>query len=306
MRVSIEITTNLKNKTNVTIYSIAIFILSYENLPIQKITDQSRYDIKWYVHVVCYFISNDLSTMVSNSPRVDFASIVTVGETRWMRLETLSYLVDASSSSPVDSSSTAIRKWDRAVRTTKRSEDAIDAVFILAILRHSSRSSLSSLGDEIVCVRQFRPAIDAYTLELPAGLIDDGEDPVMAAIRELREETGYVGTVDLVKGDDKVVILPTFLSPGLSNESACLVRIHVDINEEINSQVYNDYNKGITQTDSMEVSERERKLATVLFPFHRLLNALELYLIHHSDVKLYTGLHTLAVGLAMGDLKSAK
>lgn len=44
--------------------------------------------------------------------------------------------------------------------------------------------------------------------------------------------TGYVGTFDLVKGDDKVVILPTFLSPGLSNELACLVRIHVDMNEE--------------------------------------------------------------------------
>lgn len=208
-----------------------------------------------------------------------------------MRLETLSYLVDASSSSSVDSSTmTTMRKWDRAVRTTKRSEDAIDAIFILAIIRHSYSSSLSPSGDEIVCVRQFRPAID--------GLIDDGEDPAMAAIRELKEETGYVGTV-LAKGREGHVIMPTFLSPGLSNESACLVRIHVDMNEEINSQVYNDYKKGITQTDSMEASERERKLATVLFPFQGFLNALELYLNQHSDVKLYTGLHSLAVGMAM-------
>ena len=236
-------------------------------------------------------------------PRVDFASCVTVGETRWMRLETLSYLVDASSSSSVDSSTmTTMRKWDRAVRTTKRSEDAIDAVFILAIIRHSSSSSLSPSGDEIVCVRQFRPAIDAHALELPAGLIDDGEDPAMAAIRELKEETGYVGTV-LANGRDGHVIMPTFLSPGLSNESACLVRIHVDMNEEINSQVYNDYKNGITQTDSMEASERERKLATVLFPVQGFLNALELYLNQHSDVKIYTGLHTLAVGMAMGDLE---
>ena len=33
------------------------------------------------------------------------------------------------------------------------------------------------------------------TLELPAGLIDPGESPAAAAVRELKEETGYTATV---------------------------------------------------------------------------------------------------------------
>ena len=45
----------------------------------------------------------------------------------------------------------------------------------------------------VVLVRQARPAIGAELLELPAGLIDRGEEPLAAARRELREETGLHG-----------------------------------------------------------------------------------------------------------------
>lgn len=45
---------------------------------------------------------------------------------------------------------------------------------------------------EFVLVRQFRPAVETVTLELPAGLIDAGGTAEDTAIRELREETGFV------------------------------------------------------------------------------------------------------------------
>ncbi|HEY0864278.1 MAG TPA: NUDIX hydrolase [Lacunisphaera sp.] len=45
----------------------------------------------------------------------------------------------------------------------------------------------------LVLVRQFRYGIDDFSVEIPGGVIDLGEDPVAAGVRELREETGYVG-----------------------------------------------------------------------------------------------------------------
>jgi ADP-ribose pyrophosphatase len=44
----------------------------------------------------------------------------------------------------------------------------------------------------IPIVRQFRPAIEAFTWELPAGLVDAGESPEECCRRELMEETGYL------------------------------------------------------------------------------------------------------------------
>jgi ADP-ribose pyrophosphatase len=46
-------------------------------------------------------------------------------------------------------------------------------------------------GGDVVLVRQWRQPLDAFTLELPSGGVDAGEEPESAARRELFEETGY-------------------------------------------------------------------------------------------------------------------
>jgi 8-oxo-dGTP pyrophosphatase MutT (NUDIX family) len=48
--------------------------------------------------------------------------------------------------------------------------------------------------DRLVLVNQFRYGIDATSWDIPGGVIEAGEDPVAAGVRELEEETGYTGT----------------------------------------------------------------------------------------------------------------
>ena len=62
------------------------------------------------------------------------------------------------------------------------------------MMLHKGASAVVPVTDDgkILMVRQYRPAIDQITLEIPAGGRDSKEEPYrVAAMRELEEETGY-------------------------------------------------------------------------------------------------------------------
>ena len=53
---------------------------------------------------------------------------------------------------------------------------------------------LAKRGSEFVFIDQYRHSIKRYTLEIPGGAIEDGDNPELAARRELQEETGFFAT----------------------------------------------------------------------------------------------------------------
>ncbi|MBE5955905.1 MAG: NUDIX hydrolase [Lachnospiraceae bacterium] len=70
--------------------------------------------------------------------------------------------------------------------------------------------------DRIVLVRQLRYPVNAYVYELPAGLVDEGETPAMAAVREYLEETGlHFIPLNL----DPALMNPYYSSVGMTDES---------------------------------------------------------------------------------------
>jgi ADP-ribose pyrophosphatase len=63
----------------------------------------------------------------------------------------------------------------------------------------------------LLLIRQYRPAIDKYVIEFPAGLVDTGENTSTASARELIEETRYMS-------DDISLMFEGAMSTGINSE----------------------------------------------------------------------------------------
>jgi ADP-ribose pyrophosphatase len=53
-------------------------------------------------------------------------------------------------------------------------------------------------NDQILVIKSYRHLVDSIQIEVPSGYIETGEDPQEAALRELKEETGY-GAKEIIK-----------------------------------------------------------------------------------------------------------
>lgn len=70
--------------------------------------------------------------------------------------------------------------------------------------------------DRVVLIRQFRYPLGGYVYELPAGLVDPGENYHVAAVRELKEETGLeLQPLEV----DEIYQKPYFTTVGMTDES---------------------------------------------------------------------------------------
>ena len=81
------------------------------------------------------------------------------------------------------------------------------------VVHHPGASAIVAIDEEnrIIMEKQFRYALNDYLLEIPAGKLDAGEDPLVCAKRELEEETGIIASEWICLGTIAT-------SPGFCNE----------------------------------------------------------------------------------------
>lgn len=122
-------------------------------------------------------------------------------ERKWTGIErTTTYPTLGSRSQPQP---TAATNDDNAAvtaasHTVQEDNEKCDAVVVFPFLTRANAAP------QVILIRQFRPPVGKWVVELPAGLIDGDEDPHVAAFRELHEETGYVGSSVLHMGPPMV------------------------------------------------------------------------------------------------------
>ncbi|OTA33180.1 hypothetical protein BTJ68_07063 [Hortaea werneckii EXF-2000] len=144
---------------------------------------------------------------MSQTPRINRIVPLRADEAKWTELNKIEWTDQTGKN----------RIWEAAARKT-RSKGGVDAVAIAPIIRHPSKPPSTLI------ILQYRPPVEGTCVEFPAGLIDEGESPEQAAIRELKEETGYEGKVSHVS--------PSVCNqPGMTNATHQMVTMEVNLKE---------------------------------------------------------------------------
>ncbi|KAF8965270.1 NUDIX hydrolase domain-like protein [Flammula alnicola] len=155
--------------------------------------------------------------MVHSTPKIISSTEMSASEAKWITLKKIKY---------TDQEGTE-RVWECAERKTRSKSTGVDAVAVLAVIR----SKTNAFPVSTIVIEQYRPPIGKYVIELPAGLVDEGETVEQAAYRELHEETGF--TADKVLQVSPVVVS----DPGMTNANMQLAVLSVVLEDKMETPV---------------------------------------------------------------------
>ncbi|CAI5724532.1 unnamed protein product [Peronospora destructor] len=208
----------------------------------------------------------------------------TLFENPWLRLKRILFLnaqgserqwmgLERTTTYPKTSSDTIARSSESLSTFEPHEQDnqeICDAVVVFPFLTKSRTPT------RVVLIRQFRPSVGQWVLELPAGLIDAIEAPEVAAMRELKEETGYVGSRMLHMGP------PMVNDQGITNGKCRLFLVEVRDEDQ--------------QTPLQQQLEQDEIIQVVHAPLKGLVKWLEARKLREKDA-IDARLYSYALGL---------
>ncbi|KAF9452795.1 hypothetical protein P691DRAFT_720859 [Macrolepiota fuliginosa MF-IS2] len=145
---------------------------------------------------------------MSSTPKIISTTELSSEDAKWITLQRIRYS-DAEGKE---------RSWEYAERKTRKSS-GVDAACVMALIR----SKTNAFPLSTVIIEQFRPPIGKYII----GLIDEGEAPEAAAVRELEEETGFKAS-SIHESSDVVVS-----DPGMTNANMKLIIANVELEDRM-------------------------------------------------------------------------
>ncbi|KAI1431000.1 NUDIX domain-containing protein [Xylaria sp. CBS 124048] len=152
--------------------------------------------------------------MPSQIAKVISTELLENKDARWINLVKITY----------EDQNGQVRTWEGTRRPTRPKTSAVDAVVMVAVRELPT-------GAELLLEKQFRAPAGKLVVEFPAGLVDADESVEEAALRELREETGYVGEIIHETTNSRPMF---FSSPASSSSTTFMIKIKIDAEKDEN------------------------------------------------------------------------